>query len=125
MSFHKAYTFVIYLLCLSPVSSTISNHFRRKTNLDFRRDVNVPPMLVPSLIDCATLCARRSKCVSFFFNLLESLCQFDGKIYVSFDGDSAGFWSYYGIIVNMFMHLHIIFHTLISIWILSVLVIEK
>ncbi|XP_052684566.1 fucolectin-1-like [Crassostrea angulata] len=52
-------------------------------------------MLVPSLIDCATLCARRSKCVSFFFNLLESLCQFDGKIYVSFDGGSAGFWSYY------------------------------
>lgn len=70
--------------------------FERKTNLQFRSEKIAQAVFVRSLTECANHCVSKTKCVSFFYNHIDSLCQSDGKIYVSFVYKNAYSWIYYG-----------------------------
>lgn len=70
--------------------------FERKTNLQFWKENNPLPVFVRSLTECANRCVSKTKCVSFFYNHIDSLCQSDGKIYVTSVYTNAYSWIYYG-----------------------------
>lgn len=70
--------------------------FERKTNLQFWKGNIALPVFVRSLTECANRCVSKTKCVSFFYNHIDSLCQSDGKIYVTSVYKNAYSWIYYG-----------------------------
>jgi hypothetical protein len=94
MSCKKLSKCFILLPCVLLVKSNML--YQRKTDLDYRRQGTTLSYPVVSLSVCARQCAEKTQCVSFFFNPLESLCQTEGRIYLSFDERNAGPWQYYG-----------------------------
>lgn len=70
--------------------------FKRKANWQFRKENIAQPVFVRSLSECANLCVSKTKCVSLFFNHIDSFCQSDGKMYMSFAYKNANPWIYYG-----------------------------
>lgn len=96
MHFHKARVIFIVHLSISNTFFVSSVYFERKTDMQFNRETSIVPVFARSLSECAMRCVFKTKCVSFFYNNLDLLCQLEGKIYVSFTEGSGNYWEYYG-----------------------------
>lgn len=96
MAVDRMHKFFLFALCIKASFSDISVHFRKETKFTFGRETSIQPMIVRSLTKCAMQCVCTTKCVSFFYNHFDSLCQLEGKIYMSFDESSTDPWIYYG-----------------------------
>lgn len=96
MSGYSMHIFFLFALCIRTSFSDISVFFRKETRFHFDRETSIQPMIVQSLTKCAMQCACITKCVSFFYNDFDSLCQLEGKIYMSFDENNNDPWIYYG-----------------------------
>ena len=102
MWFRKTQTCLLLFLYSSSFSlKALSVHFLSKTDLDYRSQSDISPQSVRSVSECAAVCARKNGCVAFFFSLLESLCQVEGRILLSFDGSGPGPLTYYGLYNNI------------------------
>lgn len=96
MYFYKVQVLLIIYLTVANKFFVSSVYFERKTNFQLSRDTNIVPVFTSSLLECAMRCVFRTKCVFFFYNHVDLLCQSEGKIYVSFTDGSGNYWTYYG-----------------------------
>ncbi|XP_048762215.2 fucolectin-like [Ostrea edulis] len=95
MSHRNLSKYFVLMCCLILVKSYVI--YQWKTDLNYRRQVTAVTVPVASLSVCASQCAAKAQCVSFFFNIREFLCQTEGRIHLSFDGSDGEPWRYYEI----------------------------